>query len=260
MRLLFSQSGLQRLDQLVRPGILCAFDFDGTLAPIVTQPEKASLPRGILHRLTMLAAHASIAIVSGRALSDLRARVGFEPDFLVGNHGVEGVPGFEHVMQEHQQICRPWLEMLSAALMEQPAFERGIWVEDKGFSLSVHYRLVRDRKTAEKQLNELISSLIPSARMVGGKCVINLLPPNAIDKGAALEQLMTASGARSAIYVGDDVTDEDVFRLQRHDVLSVRVGRGVDSAAEFFLNHRLDMFPLLDELLTRLSIVEERSG
>jgi trehalose 6-phosphate phosphatase len=82
--------------------------------------------------------------------------------------------------------------------------------------------------------------------------VFSLLPRDAADKGSALEQLMRISGARSAIYVGDDVTDEDVFQLRRRDLLSVRVEHAPGSAAEFFLHHWLDIVQLLDALIQRL--------
>ncbi len=86
---------------------------------------------------------------------------------------------------------------------------------------------------------------------MAGKCVFNLLPQGAADKGSALEQLMRETGAPSAIYVGDDITDEDVFRLQRRDILSVRIEKGASSKADFFLNDRIEIAQLLDELIAR---------
>jgi len=82
-----------------------------------------------------------------------------------------------------------------------------------------------------------------------GKCVFNLLPPHAIDKGIALEQLMQLCGASGAIYIGDDVTDEAVFQRKLNNVLTIRVGRDSTSAAEFFVNHRLHVFEVLDKLI-----------
>jgi len=252
MKPLFSEAGLHRLDEIVQPGLLCVFDFDGTLSPIVTQPERARLPAGVLQRLVDLSNHAPVAIITGRSVTDIRPRLGFVPDFLVGNHGLEGVPGWEPRGERYTEICRDWEEALSAALRDQARFDPGIRLENKGYSLSVHYRLARDRSRAETQLAELFASLMPAARVVAGKCVFSLLPQDAADKGSAFEQLMQISGARSAIYVGDDVTDEDVFRLRRPDLLSVRIERSADTAAEFYLHHRFDIVQLLDELLRRL--------
>lgn len=252
MPLPYSELSAARLDEIVKPGLLCAFDFDGTLAPIVAQPDKARLPLGILQRLAALAHHAPIAIITGRSLADIRARLDFEPDFVVGNHGIEGLPGWEPRAEHCRRLCMEWEQKLTAALQDRTIFDPGIRIENKGYSLSVHYRLARNPADAEIRLSKLFASRINSARIVAGKCVFNLLPQDSADKGMALEKLMDASGARSAIYVGDDVTDEDIFRLRRPELLSVRVGCGVGSAAEFFLHHRLDIFQLLDDLIRRL--------
>jgi trehalose 6-phosphate phosphatase len=252
MSLPFYESSSARLDEIVGPGLLCAFDFDGTLAPIVAQPERAHLPIGILQRLVTLAHYTPVAVITGRSVADIRSRLGFQPDFVVGNHGLEGVPGVEYSAELCEQLCAEWEQRLAAALQDRSVYDPGIHIENKTYSLSVHYRLARDRAKAERQLAALFKRVTKDARVVGGKCVFSLLPQEASDKGVALERLMQASGARSAIYIGDDVTDEDIFRLPRPDLLSVRVGPGTGSAAEFFLYHRIDVMQVLDELIGRL--------
>jgi trehalose 6-phosphate phosphatase len=199
-----------------------------------------------------LATVAPVAVITGRSLADIRDRLGFEPHFIVGNHGLEGVPGWEHDAERHRQLCGQWLRTLTAALTDHTIFDPGIRIESKAYSISVHYRLARNKSKAEMQLAELFGKLEPPVRVMAGKCVFNLLPQDAADKGVALQKLMQLSGAASAIYVGDDVTDEDVFRLNRREVLTVRIGYANDSAAEFYLRHRLQMFRLLDELNSRL--------
>jgi trehalose 6-phosphate phosphatase len=147
-----------------------------------------------------------VAIITGRAVEDIRARLPFVPDFLVGNHGIEGVPGLPDRRAGYRQLWKHWERTLAAALQDRTRFDGGIWIEQKTYSLSVHFRLARDQ-----------------------------------DK------------AQAALYVGDDVTDEDVFRLQRSDWLTVRIGRSSDTAAEFFLHHRLDIITLLDMLIRVMS-------
>jgi trehalose 6-phosphate phosphatase len=249
---LFSDLGLQRLDRIVGPSLLCVFDFDGTLSPIVAQPEQAVLPDAVQQRLVDLSRLAPVAIITGRAVQDLRARLKFEPDFLVGNHGMEGTPGWEARAQDYETTCRTWGRSLAHAMRDPLRFDPEIKIEDKRYSLSVHYRQVRDHGLTEKQLKKLFSGLTPAPRIVAGKCVFNLVPQGAPDKGNALEQLMHASTARSAIYVGDDVTDEDVFRLVRPDLLTVRVERAERSAAQFYLQRHVDIERLLSELIARL--------
>jgi len=249
---LFSEAGRRRLDEIVKPGLICVFDFDGTLSPIVTRPDRARLPLGIKSRLIKLLALAPVAIISGRSLADIRPRLGFEPSYVVGNHGLEGVPGWEKFSENYKSLCVGWKNIIETALEDKVLYDKGIVVEEKQYSLSVHYRLTFDHEKVKEQLKKLFDNLSPPARVIPGKCVFSLVPPNAVDKGRALEQLMQASGARSAIYVGDDITDEDVFDLQRSDCMSVRVGLARDSAAKFYFAHRIDVVQLLDELIRRL--------
>lgn len=249
MSLLFSETGLRRLDEIVQQRLLCAFDFDGTLAPIVVQPEHACLPNDIRQQLLELSCYAPVAIITGRSIEDTYSRLGFGPDFIVGNHGMEGVPGWEAHAQRHQAICVGWRTQLARVLREGDA---GIRLEDKHYSLSLHYRGARDAGAAEARLMKLFEALEPQPRVVGGKYVFNLLPQDAAHKGNALEQLITICGASHALYVGDDVTDEDVFRLQRRDLLSVRIEHAPYSAAQFFLPRPEDIVQLLTELTARL--------
>jgi trehalose 6-phosphate phosphatase len=251
MAYLFSKSGHQRLFEIVKPGVLCVFDFDGTLAPIVKEPEHAHLRRGFAQRLVDLRAYAPVAIITGRSVDDVRARLGFEPEFLIGNHGLEGVPGWSSRSEDYAALCQRWRSELDS-LLREAGVDPKIWIEDKRYSLALHYRNAQHRAQAEKQLAALIAHLAPPPRVVAGKCVFNLVPPDAPDKGTALLHLMRATGAATAIYLGDDVTDEDVFRLARPEILSIRVEPSAHSAAEFCLHNRSDVATLLDTLVTRL--------
>jgi trehalose 6-phosphate phosphatase len=259
MPLHFFEHGASRLEEIVHPGMLCAFDFDGTLAPIVKEPSRASIPSAVLRRLIALSEHTPVAVISGRSVADVSLRLDFLPEFVVGNHGIEGLPGWEPNAGRLQALCLDWEQQLKRAMTDRTLFDGGIWIENKSYSLSVHYRMVRNRAEAEERLLKLFASLTPSAHVVVGKCVFNLLPPDAPDKGSALARLCEVSGAPSAIYVGDDVTDEDVFRMRRQDWLTVRIERSGESAAEFHLHHRLDMVQLLDALIDRLTHIS-RSG
>lgn len=249
----FFDAGLARLDSLATPGLLCAFDFDGTLAPIVVQPEKAVIPSAVLTRLEKLAARTHVAIISGRSVSDLRGRLPFEPHFVVGNHGLEGLPGMEALAAQWQLQCGAWDAALTEAIGRDRLRAAGIRIENKGLSLALHYRLAPDRDAAGALVLELCRELAPGAVLVGGKCVLNLMPASGFGKGHALERLMDVTGAPAALYLGDDLNDEDVFRLARADVLGVRIEPDAASAAQFCLRHRLDVVNLLDVLLQRLA-------
>lgn len=253
MSLPFFEHGARRLSEIVKPGMLCAFDFDGTLAPIVKVPARAAIPAAVLRRLKILNEHASVAIITGRSVEDVSTRLDFEPDYIIGNHGIEGIPEWEGKAASYRLLCDEWQRQLTDALKDHATFDPGIWIEHKIYSLSVHYRIARDRARAEEALRQLFAALLPDAHIVSGKCVFNLLPPDSPDKGMALAKLCAARAIPSALFVGDDVTDEDVFKLHRPDWLTVRIERSSDSAAEFYLHHRLDMVQLLDTLIQQMT-------
>jgi trehalose 6-phosphate phosphatase len=259
MTLLFSEKGQARFDEIVKPGLLCAFDFDGTLAPIVAQPEQAILPLDLRERLVELAMYAPVAIITGRSVEDLQSRLGFKADFIIGNHGLEGLPGWERRAERYEAMCQAWRDHLTAVLRPLGLLDSGVWIENKRYSLSLHYRLASDRQQVETALTALFGDLTPAPRVVGGKFVFNLLPEDAMHKGSALEQLIRAIGATSAMYIGDDVTDEDVFRLHRTDVLSVRIEKHPGSAAPYFIENRQDVTQLLDALIARLQALNAKN-
>lgn len=261
MQNLFSSSeGLQRLERLAGQRLLCAFDFDGTLAPIVSKPEDAQLPSSLRRQLLALQLHAPLAIITGRALADITPRLGFAPDFLIGNHGLEGLPGERAAATAAYQrsVCAGWRVQLDALLAADYP-DPGVQVEDKRYSLSVHYRHAQAAERAHHDLEPLLASLEPAPRLVGGKCVFNLMPPDAGDKGSALLQLVEEIGAEGALYAGDDVTDEDVFRLTRDDLLAVRVEVSETSAAPFFVPRFEDVPQLLQLLCERLAAHRARN-
>lgn len=255
MKLLFSDAGIQRLDQNVRGRMLCAFDFDGTLSPIVAVPDEARLPDNIRTLLERIAHYAPIAIITGRSVEDISRRLGFLPDYVVGNHGLEGVPGWEDLAAEHEHACASWRRQLEQA-SRGPDWDPGIQLEDKRFSLSVHYRQAEDVVACTRALESLFARLEPQPRVVGGKFVYNLLMQDRCHKGSALSRLMELSGAATALYVGDDVTDEDVFRMRRPDIVSIRIEPSADSAADYFLPHPRDILRFLEELIARLQAAQ----
>lgn len=253
MKHLFSETGLARLDGFVKQGMLCAFDFDGTLAPIVAQPDQVRMPDMMRERILALSRYAAVAILTGRGMADMRRHLGFEPAYLVGNHGNEGLPGWEEKARHFIRLCAGWHAVLRSSLRTDGE-DAGILIEDKRYSLSVHYRAVPDSAAAAARLLGLFKTLSPVPRVVGGKRVYNLLPQDAADKGWAVEELMRISGAPAALYIGDDVTDEDVFRVKRRDLLSVRVEYSKESAADFFVKEQGEVGQVLDALLGRLRI------
>lgn len=246
---LLTPAGRQRLADVARPGMLCAFDFDGTLAPMAADPGQVSLPTQLRDQLVELQRHATVAVITGRSVADCRARLHFEPHYLIGNHGLEGLPDpHRQPQQAWLGLVAQWRSAIEAALPQQSELA-GAWVEDKGWSLAVHYRAVPNRTEARRLLRPMLTALAPSARRIGGKCVFNLLPAEAHDKGDALQALQQMHPAATALYAGDDDTDEDAFELAGPQLLTVRVGARQGSHAETYLNERSELPEMVRELI-----------
>ncbi len=202
-----------------------ALDFDGTLAPLVPRPEDAAMDPRAGEVLARLSAWVPVAIVSGRGLDDLAGRIPVKGLVLVGDHGNDwrGQPGMEAAGErraEQEQVCREW-----AARLAQPlaALGPGLAFEAKALSLSVHYRLVDDPPRMREQLLDLFETLEPKPSIIEGKFVANLMAPGLATKYEAVEQLVTLRTAGTAIFVGDDVTDERAFERAPSHWLTVRV-------------------------------------
>jgi trehalose 6-phosphate phosphatase len=249
MKPLLAEEGLGVLHQFVERSPLCLFDFDGTLAPLGADPAKVRLPPTIQVRLQVLQSRTALGIVTGRSLKDMQRRLAFRPDYLIGNHGLEGVPGVLDADQALARICADWKVWLQSKIT---AIDPAIWLEDKDYSLSLHYLHARHPEEAAAQLAALFRQLHPQPRVIAGKAIFNLLPADSGDKGLAVLQLLRHAHNEAAIYVGDDVTDEDVFRLDEPRLLSVRVGQTSDSAAHWYIPDHQAIERLLDQLVAWL--------
>ena len=253
-----SAEGQRALRLLTSSHSLYAFDFDGTLAPIVPRPEQARMSTGVNQRLARLARKVQVAVVSGRSLSDLRVRVPREIDVCIGNHGAEGAAVSADPAQA-RQLCMAWAEQLNASLAK-PAADPGIIVENKGLTLSVHYRLARDRSSAARLVSDLVKQLIPRPYVIGGKLVLNLLPTDAHTKFEALADVAQREDAEQVLFVGDDATDEIVFARAPAHWITVRVELDQSSRARFFLHQQSEVATLLDQLLALLRELAARDA
>lgn len=250
MKHLFCREGQQAIDAVMAGRPLLAFDFDGTLAPIVARPDDALVPLSLRLRLGQLAEVLPTAIVTGRSVADVRPRLGFEPHCIVGNHGAEPPPDWlaERSALDWQAALVPARDFLGAQVPALAA--AGIQLEDKGQSLALHHRLATDQEAALRLIATLTRSLPPGLRTFGGKCVVNIVAANAPDKGDAVNELAMRLGCSHGVFIGDDINDEPVFQKVPEGWLTVRIGReDTLSSARFFLDSHVEMAPMLQELL-----------
>lgn len=238
MRHVLGRRGREVLRQFAWSNVLLAFDYDGTLAPIVRDPERAEMRVSTRRVLGEVARLYPCIVISGRGRADAMRRLrGVGTLEVVGNHGSEPW----QVSRRASRAVRRWMLLLSRRLMAV----QGVTLEDKAYSLAIHYRRSRE-KTRARAVIQRATAALRGARLIRGKQVVNVLPPGAPHKGVALERARARFRCDTALYVGDDDTDEDVFALnQPGRLLTVRVGRKLDSLADYFLRGQAEIDGLL---------------
>ncbi|MFH1248357.1 MAG: trehalose-phosphatase [Candidatus Omnitrophota bacterium] len=233
------------------------------LTPIVKTPEKAIInkkTKGLLFKLSK-SPLCKVAIISGRSLKNIKQLLGLNGIIYVGNHGFEIFgprlkldPGLMRGILEFKEIKNKIKRRLEGRLKEI----KGAFIEDKGISLTLHYR------KAKKKDVPLIKAILRAETIVGvvkdklkikkGKMVLELRPATNWDKGKvsrwliAKEESIVTKGL-TPIYVGDDYTDEDAFKAIKQRGLTVFVGNPRDSHAEYFLKNSKDVVRFLQKIL-----------
>jgi trehalose 6-phosphate phosphatase len=223
--------------RLARSPLLIGLDIDGTLAPIAPTPSEAAVPEATRRALERLAAlpNVHVALVTGRAARNGQEMVNVAKTWTVGNHGFElidptGALRVDPAAEPYARVIRKAVDATQEALGR---FD-GVFVEDKSWTASIHYRLANPADVPE--LEQIVAD---AARRSGlwtlqGKKIFELRPPLAINKGTALLQLandleVVRAGTLvgSLLYAGDDRTDEDAFRMVRaltSDAVTIHVG------------------------------------
>jgi trehalose 6-phosphate phosphatase len=233
---------LSTLYDFARQRVLLAFDFDGTLAPIVRNPAAAAMRARTSTLMAEVAKLYPCVVISGRSRADVMEKVDTIPlRAVIGNHGMEP----SRNLRDARWLATLWHAQLASTLPQIS----GVVIEDKGASLAVHYRQASSR-AAVRRLVLIAAADLVGARIVEGKMVVNVLPAGAPDKGTALITLCKRLRCESAIYVGDDENDEDAFALARQGrLLGIRVGHSRRSQAAYFVPSQA----AVDRLLVKLA-------
>jgi trehalose 6-phosphate phosphatase len=235
--------------------MLLGLDFDGTLAPIVPRPHDAMLPPATGALLARLAGRSDthVALISGRGLEDLAARVGMAGLFYAGNHGLEIEGPGVHRVHDTAAAARSRLGDVARRLAAALETVDGAIVEDKGLTLSVHYRMVHDEAAAAhvREAAHAACATDPALRVSDGRKVVEIRPAVDWHKGRALaflrETLMVDAPGAPVLFVGDDRTDEDAFRLLADNGWGIVVGDPppADTAARGMLRSTDDVVEFL---------------
>ncbi len=226
--------------------VLLLVDFDGTLSPLAESPEKARLPQYARETLLRLGSGPRIvvAILSGRPLGYLKSIFGVPTFFYGGNHGLEMEGPNFYFCHPRARNLRGVMRSLARQFLEPVKEVPGALLENKGFSLALHYRNVSRARRADfdalvDRLREKTAGL-PVHWRPGDK-VWELLPRVAWDKGRAAEALMRHLEHPFSVAVGDDKTDEDMFQALSGKGITIHVGNKGDSFAEFCLKRQSEV-------------------
>jgi len=253
-------SALNRLREIAptRGRRLAVFlDYDGTLTPIVSHPAHAVLSDSTRQAVRTLAARMPVAILSGRDLDDIRRRVDIDGIVYAGSHGFDiAGPG-----EVRKQVAAEFLPILDAAekeLGEKLADITGVLLDRKRFSVATHYRQANESGVIKvtRAVNEAIARH-HELRMITGKKVYELQPDIDWNKGRAVAWLLETLGLEQpevlALYIGDDRTDEDAFRvLQQRGVGIIVTEELRPTAARYALKGPAEVERFLRELVACL--------
>jgi len=245
-------------NQLNDKEIFLFLDYDGTLAPISNSPEKALLPiktRKLLEKLSE-SPFCEVAIVSGRSVLDLKQMVQLKNIIYIGNHGLEIKDrlSLTNILQPKEIRYALWDSY--KRLYDDLRDISGIIIENKKFTLSVHYRMVATNftgkvKHAVKKIME--PHLIKGTLKINyGKKVIEIKPPGNWNKGSAARHLLSNKNIPNNIIpicIGDDITDEDLFLALKGNGLTIRVGKPALSHATYYIESIIKVQKLLDNIL-----------
>lgn len=191
-------------------------DVDGTISPIVSQPDAAQVTPRSKELLSALQAKlALVAVVSGRAAADVRERVGLPGLVYVGNHGLERWTDGGIVTPEAVAQYRPAIQAVRDLITAQQP--DGMMIEDKIVTLSIHYRNVSDPQATAETFRPIVQAAADEhgLKMFEGRMIFEVRPPLAINKGTAFKALIDDYALDAAVYLGDDVTDVDALRMAR---------------------------------------------
>lgn len=245
--------------RLTRLPLLLFLDVDGTLAPIAPRPEEAVVPPETKRVVAALAAlrDTQVALVSGRSAAEARRMVSASHVWAAGNHGSEAIgPDGEEVVDEGVRPYEAALALVSQRLSALLKPVAGVLVEDKRWSLSVHYRLADPAVIPNVQATVVHLAAEHGLTVHEGKMVHEVRAPARVDKGTAVLALARrlADEQTMLAFIGDDRTDEDAFRAltaSDPDSLTVRVthGSSVPTSARYFLEDTSDVLSFLEQVL-----------
>jgi trehalose-phosphatase len=231
-------------------------DFDGTLVPIQKDPDQCFLSDKIKSQLLLLAGSQCcyLMALSGRSLSDIKKRIGIRNIYYGGNHGLN-ISG-PNLRYTHPKALTSELDIryVMRKLKKEIASIEGAWLENKKYSVSLHFRSVKKENIPliKKVFYEVANEFIEGKKLnvIKGKKVIELTPAVSWNKGRAVLWILKQLKDKCVpIYVGDDQTDETAFKALNKKGITIRVGKSKKTVANYYLKGHWELARLLREIL-----------
>lgn len=246
-----------KLSSVIESGrkIALFLDYDGTLVRIRRNPDACILPSRTRELLLKLSAsdRCHLMIISGRALSNVKKLAGVPGICYAGNHGLEMAgPGLRFTLDAALK-ARPALLEVKRLLTKKFRDIKGAFVEDKKFSISLHYRAVNKKAIPSvfKCFDEITATFINKKKiaLIKGKMVLELVPYTSWNKGYAVLWLLEYLDSDCfPIYAGDDTTDETAFKALRKIGITIKVGKSNKTAASYRIEKQVDLIKMLEKI------------
>ena len=249
MKNLFSKAGLREIKKFSRSKTLLAFDFDGTLIPIIGNYAHTELDSSLRQVLVEILNYLPVIIITGRGKSDLEKILNEKKWVVIGNHGIEGLSQNE---KKKIKDYRKFMSDLKKHIKKTFVGIDRVYFEDKKISITCHFGKCLDPSADRESMIRQFQDMPKGPRLILGKSVLNILPTHKEDKGTAIIKVMKKFRCKRAVYIGDDHTDEAVFKLKNKNILKIRVCRSKKSFANYYVSEQADVFKVVSGILKLL--------
>ncbi len=250
--ILFNQT-LEKLIPIGSENILFLFDFDGTLSPIIPNHNEAKMEDSTFSLFQKLSEISKTGILTGRSISDVKNRIPKNILYLIGEHGIES--DFKYIDNEILNLIQDQISNLYSHLIKSIKPLKGIEIERKKYSLTIHYRNIEHPILSLKDLFNN-SEFLVTFEVKNGDKVFNIFSKNSPNKGTSVIHLFHEFQFDKIFCIGDDLTDEDVFQIKDERIVSIKIGNPKNTKAKYNISLQKE----IDKYLESLSYIMSRKS
>lgn len=237
-------------------GCVLMLDFDGVLAPIVEKPSKAQISPYARRSLIACAKRMPVAVITGRPLLDIEVRIGLTAIIYAGSHGVEWKMDDQIHRHGISQNSLSAFEMVRRPLLHYAKLFPELFVEDNNLSLTFGYRLLSATQAGKFRIGatEIAEKFVSAGgiRLIDNLFTFEITPMSEWTKGSCARHIYyaTREGNALPVYIGDSLSDEDVFRVFANSGVTFRVGESNTSLAQYYFKSRSQVDQFLHNIST----------